>query len=212
MYVDTVLDYQRVQSEMTAQTALDLRPVTNPLTNPSFATDATGWTRLSATSGMTAAAIARSTAQSTSSPASGTVVVSASTAVAAAEAVDYSALISLGALRAVSTAMDVRSTSATVVMRPAIYWYDASGTYLSRSIGDDYTPTINTWYRRIAAGVAPLNATQYRIALVTFARTAAATGTVFVDTITVNDNEVQFMDPDGGGSVSVTVDWTERYA
>jgi hypothetical protein len=210
--VDTVADYLGTTSEQAALALIDVRPVTNPLANPSFATDATGWTRLSATSGMTAAAIARSTAQSTSSPASGTVVVSASTAGASAEAVDYTDLIALGLTRGVAVACDVRSTSANVVMRPAVYWYDASGTYLSRSIGADYTPTINTWYRRLVAGVAPANATQYRVALVTFARTAAATGTVFVDTITVNDNEIRWDDPDGGGSISVNVEWVERYA
>jgi len=210
--VDTAVDYLGATSNQAALTLIDLRPVINPVTNPTFATDATGWTRASATSGMTAAAIARSTAQFTSSPASGTVVVSASTAGAGGEVVDYTDLLPLGLMRGVAVACDVRSTVATVVMRPAVYWYDASGTYLSRTINADYTPTINTWYRRVAAGTAPVNATQYRVALVTFARTAAATGTVFVDTITVNDNEIRWDDPDGGGSVSVTVEWVERYA
>jgi len=60
--------------------------------------------------------------------------------------------------------------------------------------------------------VAPANATQYRIAIVTFCRGAGSTGTVFADSIVVNGNEVEFADPDGGGSVTVTVEWTERYA
>lgn len=211
-WVDTAVDYQNASGERASMRALALGPVTNPLANPTFATDATGWTRASATSGMTAAALARSTAQYTSSPASGTVVVSANTAGAGAEAVDYSDLLSLGTTRAVAVALDARATAATVVMRPAVYWYDSGGAYLSRSIGDDYVPTVNTWYRRIVAGTAPLKATQYRVALVTYARSAGATGTVFVDTVTVNGNEVQYVNPDGGGSVSVTATWTERYA
>jgi hypothetical protein len=211
-FVETAVDYQNATATRTAYGPLDLYPVANPLANPTFATDATGWSRLSATAGVTAAAIARSTAQFTTTPASGTVVVSANTAGAGAEVVDGSDLLSLGTMRAVSVALDARSTATTVVMRPAVYWYDSSGNYVSRAIGDDYVPVANTWYRRVVAGTAPLNATQYRVGLVTFARNAGSTGTVFVDTITVNANELQFRDPDGGGSVSVSVSWAERYA
>lgn len=210
-WVDTVVSTDRVESERTGGTGLALLPVSNPLANPDFSTDASGWTRASATSGLTAAALARTTAQYTSSPASGTVVISANTAGAGAEAVDYTDLLSLGTMLGVWVGCDVRSTSANVVLRPAVYWYDASGAYLSRTINEDYTPTANTWYRRVAGGSAPLNATQYRVALVTFARTAGATGTVFGDAVTVNANEVQWRDPDGGGTVTVTVNWRERY-
>lgn len=209
---DTLVDYEGTQRETASALSLLIGPVTNPVSNPGFETNASGWTRASATSGMTAAALARSTAQFTAGAASGTVVVSANTAGAGAEAVDYTDLLALGTMRAVSVAFDARATAATVVARPAVYWYDSAGAYISRSIGDDFTPATNTWYRRVAWGAAPKNATQYRAAIVTFARNASSTGTVFVDAVTVNANELQWRDPDGAGSVTVTALWSERYA
>lgn len=210
--VDTVIDYLGGSSEQGAPTLLELRPVTNPLTNPSFDTDATGWTRSTVTSGVTAAAVARSTAQFTTTPASGTVVVSANTAGAGASVLDFSALLPLGAMRRISLAMDARVTSVNLSVRPTVTFYDAANTLLSTGSQADWTAAANTWYRRVHAVTAPANATQYRVGWLTYCRTAAATGTAFIDSITVNDNELRYDDPDGGGSITVSVEWVERYA
>ena len=211
-YVDTAIDYQGVSGTRTSASVLELRPMTNPLANPSFDTDATGWTRSTVTSGVTAAAVARSTAQFTTTPASGTVVVSANTAGAGASVLDFSALLALSSMRQVTVAMDVRVTSVNLSVLPSIYFYDAAGTLLSSGSQADWTAAANTWYRRVHAVTAPSNATQYRVGWLTYCRTATATGTVFVDSITVNDNELRYNDPDGGGSITVIAEWTERYA
>jgi len=189
---------------------IELRQYVDPLTNPSFDADATGWTRASATAGMTAAALTRTTAQFSSTPASASVVVSANTGGVGSAAVDYAALLPVNARTAITVAADVRCSNANLIGLPSVYWYDASGNYLSATTAADWTPVINTWYRRTLAATVPATATQYRVALVTKSVTSNQTGTVWFDTVTTNGNELVYSDV-SIGTVAVDAAWTATY-
>ena len=211
-YEAQFIDINGDTSTGVAGSVLQLRPETNSyVTNPSFASDANNWTRISATAGITAAALARDTSVFSTTPASGRMTISASTAASGSSVVDLSSnYISLGSIQRISVAATVRTTNANLVPRLVIYWYDSTPTLLSTSTQDTWTPATNTWYRRVFAATKPELATQARVGLATITGASSATGSTYIDTVTVLGNDIQVAES-SGGSLTVVADWIERY-
>lgn len=186
---------------------------TSYITNPSFATVATSWTRGTVTSGITAAAIARDTSVYDSSPAAGKTVVSASTAASGSVIEDIASdYITLGSIRRISIGAAVRTTTADLRPRLTIWWYDGSNTLVgSSNVQADWTPTANTWYRRVHSATKPAGAIKARVGMTTYSAAANATGSVWIDTIAILGNDIQ-IDELSGGSITAVATWVEQYA
>lgn len=211
-YEALLIDVNRETTVGTSQTVLQLRPETTSfVTNPTFATNANDWTRADVTAGITASALARDTAVYDTSPASGKMVITASTAASGSAVYDLSSnYITLGEIRRISIAASVRTSTANLIPRLVIYWYDGSQTYISSSLQDTWTPTADTWYRRVFAATVPDRAIYARVGLATFTGAINQTGSTWIDSVAVLGNDVE-IDDLGGGSVTVVADWYERY-
>lgn len=197
-----------------ASRMLQLNPEnTAYLTNPSFASVATSWTRGTVTSGITAAAIARDTAVYDSSPAAGKTVISASTAASGSIVEDIASdYITLGSIRRISIGASVRTSTANLRPRLTIWWYDASNTLIGSSDAQaDWSPTADTWYRRVHSATKPAGAIKARVGMTTYSAAINATGSTWIDTISVLGNDIQ-VDELSGGSITTVATWVEHYA
>ena len=189
---------------------LNVNPSVNLVPNPSFTTDASGWQAGTVTSGVTAA-LARDTDQFASTPASGRLTVSASTAGTGAVAERLaSTLFPVNGRTSVQVAASLRT--GTALLRPllAIAWYDADGTLLETAVEPAWDAPVNTWRRRVHAAVTPEDAASYRVGFRAVATGAGATGSVWIDDVSLNGNDLVW-DEDSPGTVTVAASWLPRY-
>jgi hypothetical protein len=211
-YVANLIDANYATTTGVSDSVLQLRPETTTyVTNPTFATNASDWTRYSATSGITASALARDTTTYDSSPAAGKMQITASTAGSGSSVVDVSSnYITLGSILNVSIGAAVRTDTANLIPRLVIHWYDGSQTFISESLQATWTPTANTWYRRVFAATKPETAIYARVGVATYTNAANQTGSTWIDSVSVLGNDIE-IDDLGGGSLTVVADWYERY-
>lgn len=206
-----------VSSEQGAAAWLPLTPVTNPLPNPSFDAATTGWAAGTPAAGVTAGALTRDTSVYDSAPAALSLQITASTAVSGtvAQTIASSAAFSVNGRNRVWFAAAVRSTSATLQPTLTIWFYTAADALVgSAQLEADWTVPVTTWVRRVfGADVPPSgqNPAKFKVGLSLKGKAANQTGTVWLDTVTVNDNDLTLSEA-SGGTVVVTAAWAPRYA
>ena len=106
----------------------------------------------------------------------------------------------------------VRTTTANLRPRLTIWWYDATNTLIGSSdVQADWTPTANTWYRRVHSATKPAGAIKARVGMTTYSAAINATGSTWIDTISVLGNDIQ-VDELSGGSITTVATWVEHYA
>jgi hypothetical protein len=219
--VEGVRNADGTQREQFAQEWLPLRPVINPIPNPSFAVDAQ-YQNLWVSAGVTAT-LTRTTATAVDGGA-GDYAVTASTLAAggyyggfgpgADAAGATAASFPVGGSGTISFGIAIRRSTLNLV--PALgIWFSADGgaTYppaLSVSVPLNDLP-VDTWERRLIAAPVPANATHYRVGVeVSSANVANALGHVYTDQWAANDAELALYDP-SRGALTVSYAITPRY-
>lgn len=156
--------------------------------NPGFEVDATNWTKTQ-TAGVTASAVARSTAQFNTGIGSGQLQITANTGGIGSSATAWPSDLQPcipGVSYTVRAAL--RTDNANLTPRLAIRWYDASSVFLSGSTEVDYTATANTWSSRSFTAIAPANAVKMSVSAVAYSKTSNQIGSIFVDDVAIDDN------------------------
>lgn len=198
-------------AEREAASWLTFDPYVNPVTNPSFSTDATGWTANNA-AGITAT-LTRDTATYDTAPAAGKIAITGNTSGSFAQyRANGNGMFPVNGRVQVQVAATVRTSSVNVVPLLAVAFYDEAGNAVgSEQVQATWTPVTGAWHRRVFAASVPTGATQYRVAI--RARTSASgqTGDAWFDDIAVNGNELIVADANGGTS-AVKVSWTATTA
>jgi len=198
-------------AEREAASWLTFEPYVNPVSNPSFSTDASGWTA-DVQAGMTAT-LTRDTTTFDTSPAAGKIAIAGNTSGSYAQwRANSNGMFPVNGRVQVQVAATVRTSSANVVPLLAVAFYDEAGAAVgTEQVQATWTPVANGWYRRVFAATVPSGATQYKVAI--RARTSASgqTGNAWFDDIAVNGNELIVADANGGTS-SVKVTWTATTA
>ena len=192
---------------------LPLTATANPLANPSFDGGVSGWSRGTVTAGQTVAAQAQDTGVYDTSPGSLKTAVTASTAGIGAVVEDRADdLLPVAGRARVWVAAAVRSSSANLQPTLTVWFYDAAGSPVgSGSREADWTVPANTWVRRVWSADVPAGATQFRVGATCKSKAANQTGTVWVDTVTVCDNDLTLSEV-ATGTVTAAVEWAARYA
>lgn len=207
------IDGNTTEGSASLLNALLLRPAdSTKITNPSFSVNASNWSRVSATSGITASNIARDTSTYSSGAASGKMQITASTAASGSSVVDVASdYISVGSYRRISFGASVRTDTVNLKPRLTILWYTAANALISQSTQDDWSPAANTWYRRVYSALAPSGAVYARVGLATVTAASSQTGSTWIDSLTLFGPDIQ-VEELGGGTVTVRADWSEKYA
>lgn len=192
---------------------MPLMPMVNPLSNPSADTDATGWTRGSVTTNVTASALTRTTSPVGTLPGGFSGNITANTAGVGGTVEDIaSEYLPVGNRQNVQLGVAIRTTNVNLQPTPAIWFYDASQAFISRSMQADWTiPAANTFYRRLFAAAVPDGAVHYRVGIVVKSKTSNQTGQYWFDTVEVNDTEIALQDVNKG-TIVLAADWLNRYA
>lgn len=199
--------------EVVAERWMPLAQYANPLANPSFATDVTGWARTLVGSA-TVAALARDTGTFSAGPASGKVAVTASTVgaggtVSVDVAADYLSTFGKAVVRA---AMDLRTGNANLCPVPVVEFYDAAQAFVSRVLAPAWGPAANAWYRRTLAATVPAGASFARVGVALVSVTASQTGNVWADEVAPDGNELVQVPTGTQGTVTVGAGWFATYA
>lgn len=209
--VDGILDSTGATTEGVSAEWIPLIPTTNPLTNPSADTAATGWSRGTVTAGITVNALSRDTGTFDSTPASFTATISANTSgtngIVEEIASDY---LPVGSRQSVSVGVAVRTENANIQPTPSIWFYDASQSFLSKAMQADWTVTASAFRRRLFAAAVPSAAVYYRVGVTARCKTSNPTGQYRFDTVEVNDTEIALLDV-SSGTLSLRADWTEQH-
>lgn len=101
----------------------------------------------------------------------------------------HSPLIGRHGLEAVSVGAWVRTDTADIQPLLAVAWYDGAA-LVSLAVEADWAPAAATGYGRTFAAIAPPGADGYRLGIVADTVAASATGAVWFDDITLNDNNL----------------------
>lgn len=184
---------------------LAMGPSRTRVPNGDFATGLGGWEAAAATSGLTAAAnwdggVGGELAGSLR------VVVGPNTAGAGASvAVRHPTVFATGGLAAIQLAAWSRSSTASLIpLRELRFYRDPDGTTLLATLLEPaWTPLAGADVRRVFAARVPPHATCYRVGLVVQTAAPSATGTVWVDDVTLNDTDLIVADQ-GGPNVELT--------
>lgn len=190
-------------------------PVVNPLTNPSATVNALNWTRGSVTAGLTASALARTTAQFADDTASFTVTINPNTAGSGATVEDIASdFLPVGTRESVQLGVAIRTANVLIQPTPSVWFYDAVQAPLgARQMQADWTiPATNTWYRRLFAVAVPEGAVYYRVGVT--GKTKAGSGTTgqyWFDILAPNDSEVALIDV-AKGTLVLSAKWHDRHA
>lgn len=199
-------------AERVATDWLPLRPSYSLLSNPDFAADATGWAYGAVTSGVVTAPISRSaTAGSDGANGYGVSNVASSSAGANAEIeVIAATYLPVADREGVQVALDSRTASTAQHGRPAIWFYDANQSLLSRSAADAWAqPGDSAWYRRALGVRVPAGAAYYRVGLVHVEESASGVLDLDWDTVRVNDNDIILSDV-AMGTLALAAEWVVR--
>lgn len=198
-------------SEGAAQKWLPMATYINPLNNHSLLTDASGWSRVSVGTGVTANAPARSTDFSDTSLRS---QITASTGASGIAAVverndDF---LEVPADRVAMVAADLRTTVATLVPRLTIWFYDAAFNLVgSASMESLYTPPTGSFFRRVHQVTAPQSRIKYyRVGVTAWTTAANVTGSIYSTRYVPDGNELIIRD-DAIGTLSVEVRYLPLY-
>jgi hypothetical protein len=173
--------------EQASQAWLKLSPYTNPLSNPSFATDLAGWT-VTITSGTTVTPT-RDTVVFDSAPASMKLNIGGTVDNGDLIHSEFGTFFPLNGRERIQVAAAMRTSNANLQVGLSIDWYTAAGGFVSRSATND-TLTIDAFFRRVLSASPPATAAQFKIAARVRANAAAATGDVWFDTFTVDGPEI----------------------
>lgn len=210
--VDGVLDVNGVLVERAAVDWMPWTPQVDVLTNSSFDTNASGWTRGTVTAGVTAAAAARSTATFDTTPASGLTTITPNTAGVNAIVEDIASdYLPVGDRDNVQVGIAVRSDNVNIQVTPSIWFYDEAQVFLSKAIQADWTVTADVWARRLLGALVPVGAYSYRVGVTHKLKSAGVTGLGRWDTLAVNDTEVALLDV-AIGAITLSAQWQTRYA
>lgn len=135
---------------------------TNPIKNPSFETDLTGYTGNTGTRTRDTTEFLFGTAsmKCVTSIGRGAIYGAASNATANADSIPVSAY------DVITFSAHVKWTSTPATTWVKIHWFTAAGAWISDSDSSiSYTPPINTWTRLSVTGQAPSNAVKYGVVL-----------------------------------------------
>jgi len=199
--------------EQPAISWLAMAPVLNPLTNPDFAAGVANWERGTVTAGQTVSAQTQDGAVYDSSPGSLRTAITASTAGVGAVVEDRAGdYVPTNGRGRVWVAAATRSSNANLQPTLTLWFYDASNAPVgAAALEADYTVTANTWTRRLLATAVPTGATQCKVGVTTKSKAANSTGSIWIDTVTVNDNDATCSDV-SGGTIAATIAWVAKYA
>lgn len=211
--VDGVLNDLGVTVEQASSDWMPMMPVVNPLTNPSFAVDAGGWTRSNVAGTVTVGAHARDTGVFDTTPASLVNAISGSTLGATARAFTELAddFLPVGNRQNVQVGVALRTSNVNLTVRPLIAWYDSAQGALSTSLAATWTMPSGSFRRRLFAASVPAGAVYYRVGAEVWSVTANQTGSLYIDSVEVNDTEIAILDV-ASGTLVVSAVWTPRYA
>lgn len=211
--VDGVLDDLGVVTEQASSDWMPMMPVVNPLANNSFDVDAANWTRSNVAGTVTVAAHSRNTGVFDTSPASLLNAISASTLGAGARAFTELAddFLPVGTRQNVQVGVALRTSNVNLTLRPLIAWYDAAQAALSTSLAASWTMPANAFRRRLFAALVPDGAVYYRVGAEVWSVTANQTGSLYIDSVEVNDTEIALLDV-ASGTLVLSAVWTPRYA
>lgn len=168
---------------------LYLMPVRNPLTNPSFDVNATGWTPDSGS-------VVRVTDQFTTAPAAARMTISGLAALAYRE-VAADDFLPVGDQPSIWWGVDLRV--ADIDFRPALQFrfYDEAqvivGSFVTRAA--TALAAINAWERHIAAAVPPAGAIYWKPAIRWVDQVGGNNANVWWDTVGINEPELAVYDP-----------------
>lgn len=186
------VDDDGATSEFRTSAWIPVAPPRTRLPNGSFDADLGGWLITDATSGVTAALSHDDTVGDAQLGAGKLAVTANSAGVNATVTLRNNRFFLVNDREAVNVALSARVSSLNLRPVPAVFWYDdASDVAIVTAMAATWTPAaINTWYRRLFAERCPENATRYQVGCVLALATAGATGTAWMDDVSVNDNEL----------------------
>lgn len=104
----------------------------------------------------------------------------------------------------VNVAATFKTTNVNLVPRLYVVFLDEDGVRIGEPVQAMWTPTTADTPRRMMSARVPNRAIQYRLGVEVYAVTAGATGTVYVDDVRPNDNDLYFKD-ESTGSVELAV-------
>lgn len=211
--VDGVLNDLGITVEQPSSDWMPLMPVVNPLTNPSFAADIAAWTRSNISGSITAATRQQDAVTFDSGPGALVNQVSASSLGAGLRlftelAADF---LPVGNRKSVQVGIALRTSNVNLIMRPVIAWYDAAQAAIATSLAATWTMPNGAFRRRLFAAAVPAGAVYYKVGAEAWSVTANQIGSLWIDTVEVNDTEIALLDVASGTLVMSAV-WTPRYA
>ncbi len=188
---------------------LPMRPKSNPVVNPDFTTDVTtGWTTGDTTAGVTIA-----WSRQTTVFANGGLRGNITANVAAAGAQAYyttspspaSARYPVVPGRYYSASADVHTADADLLPFVVLFWYNAAGSLISSVPGDNWTPAINTIYRRAVTAQAPATAVTAHVGVLIHDAAGGTTGAVQFDNVSFDENMLFLEDIDEAMEIGTTI-------
>lgn len=194
----------KITEEMRASRWLPLVPPRRTVINGAFDADISGWELYDDGTGITQAA---SHDASIGGYQNGSLKI-AITANSGSDQVTYlnAQPLNLSGFESATVGAWVRTSNAGLVPRLCIAWYvDPEGDPVDIDIEATWAPAINTGYSRAFGAIAPPEAEWFRVGFVVDT-SASATGSCWLDDVTINDNDMLVADTSPGElDVAVTV-------
>ncbi len=203
----TIIGANGALSEVAGDDWPALYPVTNPLPNYQFLTDATGWSKVEVDADMTVSALAVVGGMLRTAITASTAAVNDTLAVRADQ------VIGIQGRQYIAVGFDVVTSNVNLRATPRVWFFsDALGAVaLSAVDGTSYTPVASVTSRRVDGFAVPADALSYRVGLKITSVTASQIGNVDVDQVYPNGPEVRLVDAGSPGSVDVDVLFRSLY-
>jgi hypothetical protein len=177
--------WQDVDSTATAFPDTDwllLKPLVNPISNPTAETNTTGWAA-TADFGDVVAALVRDAA--VFDDAAGSFRLDVSTNPGHDDSflahIAHSDFFPVTASTVHTLTAAVRTSNGNLRPRLVLHWYTSGQAFISDSVETAWAPSATTWYRRLWVATAPATAAYVKVLGYAYGETSAITGSVWFD-------------------------------
>jgi hypothetical protein len=198
--------WQDVDSTATAFPDTDwllLKPLVNPISNPTAETNTTGWAA-TADFGDVVAALVRDAA--VFDDAAGSFRLDVSTNPGHDDSflahIAHSDFFPVTASTVHTLTAAVRTSNGNLRPRLNLAFYDASQVFISSSSETNWAPAATTWYRRLWVATAPSNAAYLKVLGYAYGETSGITGSVYFDDFVLDGHHLLYSTIDVGIVVS----------
>jgi hypothetical protein len=191
---------------------MPLMPTPNPLTNPDFSVDLSGWTRTNL-SGLVTDTRRVDGGVIVSPPLSFAHDIASSTLGSGLRVLTETAndRLPIGTQQSVSVGAELWTSNASLRPRLLITFYTSALAVLSTVLAADWTPPTLSFRRRLLAAAVPAGAVYWSPGYEIWTAAASANGSTVVDVVAVNDTEIAVLDVNSSG-LTVGASWLNRYA